>query len=85
MAEYGWLYLAIVSQWPTERYNRSLSQRRAEATVEYITAQGISADRLQAKGFGESNPVNKCSDGVKCPEEEHQANRRSEFIVSFVP
>jgi hypothetical protein len=36
---------------------------------------------LTAKGFGETELVNKCSDGVQCSEAEHQKNRRSEFIV----
>ncbi|SHM93697.1 hypothetical protein SAMN05444484_1141, partial [Flavobacterium chilense] len=37
---------------------------------------------LTGKGYGESQLVNRCSDGVKCSEEEHQMNRRSEFIVT---
>jgi hypothetical protein len=36
---------------------------------------------LTGKGYGETQLVNKCADGVKCSEEEHQANRRSEFII----
>ncbi|SHM84131.1 hypothetical protein SAMN05444484_1111, partial [Flavobacterium chilense] len=38
---------------------------------------------LTGKGYGESQLVNRCSDGVKCSEEEHQMNRRSEFFVVF--
>nr|WP_294928415.1 hypothetical protein [uncultured Flavobacterium sp.] len=33
------------------------------------------------KGYGETQLVNHCADGVKCSEEEHQLNRRSEFII----
>ncbi|EDO26059.1 predicted protein, partial [Nematostella vectensis] len=62
-------------------YNEELSDKRAKATVAWMVKKGISADRLTAKGYGESQLVNKCSDGVECSEEEHQANRRSEFIV----
>lgn len=62
-------------------YNQSLSQRRAEAAIKYIIAKGIEPKRLRAKGYGESQLVNKCADGVECSEEEHQANRRTEFKV----
>jgi outer membrane protein OmpA-like peptidoglycan-associated protein/tetratricopeptide (TPR) repeat protein len=65
-------------------YNQNLSQRRAESAVKYIVSQGIKANRIKAKGYGESQLVNKCADGVKCTEEEHQKNRRTEVkIVSF--
>lgn len=62
-------------------YNRALSDRRAKSTVQWIVSQGISPDRISGKGYGEDMLVNKCSDGVPCTEEEHQANRRSEFII----
>ena len=65
----------------TIRYNEKLSDRRAKATIEWLIKNGISPDRLTAKGYGESQLVNKCADGVNCTEEEHQANRRSEFII----
>jgi OOP family OmpA-OmpF porin len=41
----------------TEAYNRGLSDRRAEAARSYLVAEGIAASRLEAKGFGESNPA----------------------------
>jgi peptidoglycan-associated lipoprotein len=62
-------------------YNQSLSQRRADAAIKYIIAKGIDPTRLRAKGYGESQLVNKCADGVECTEEEHQQNRRTEFKV----
>ena len=46
-----------------------------------MVKNGISADRLTGKGYGESKLINKCADGVECSEEEYQANRRSEFII----
>ena len=64
--------------------NRILSQNRASSTMEWLIKKGISQNRLTAKGYGESQLLNKCSDGVKCTEEEHQANRRSEFIVTKI-
>jgi len=63
-------------------YNRKLSQDRANSSRQYIIDQGIDASRiLDATGYGESRLLNKCADGVKCSEYQHQANRRSEFIV----
>lgn len=63
------------------KYNKQLSQRRAEATMDYLIKKGISSERLSAKGYGESQLVNKCADAVHCSEEEHQQNRRSTFMI----
>lgn len=65
----------------SDAYNLALSDRRAKSTLEWIVKQGIERKRLTAKGYGETRLVNGCSNGVPCTEEEHQANRRSEFIV----
>jgi outer membrane protein OmpA-like peptidoglycan-associated protein/tetratricopeptide (TPR) repeat protein len=65
----------------TVSYNEALSDRRAKATKAWLIKKGISSNRLTAKGYGESQLVNKCADGVQCSEVEHQANRRSEFII----
>ena len=62
-------------------YNQALSQRRAESAVEYIKQRGISADRITARGYGETRLVNDCTDGVECTEAQHQANRRTAFTV----
>ena len=64
-----------------DSYNQKLSQRRAEASMQYLIERGILKDRLTAKGYGESQLKNECSNTVKCTEEEHQLNRRTEFIV----
>jgi outer membrane protein OmpA-like peptidoglycan-associated protein len=66
----------------THKYNAALSDRRAKSTIKWLIKNGIASNRLTGKGFGETQLVNKCSDGVKCTEEEHQANRRSEFIIT---
>jgi outer membrane protein OmpA-like peptidoglycan-associated protein len=63
-------------------YNLDLSQKRAESAVRYILMQGIDATRITAKGYGESQPVNHCTDGIPCSAREHQANRRTEFKVT---
>jgi outer membrane protein OmpA-like peptidoglycan-associated protein/tetratricopeptide (TPR) repeat protein len=62
-------------------YNKDLSERRAVAAVEYIVSKGIANTRITAKGYGESTLVNKCADGVKCAEDMHQQNRRTEIKV----
>ncbi len=64
-----------------DSYNLALSKRRNKSTIQYIIDRGISASRLTGRGYGETQHVNECSNGVKCTEEQHQLNRRSEFIV----
>ncbi|THV59072.1 flagellar motor protein MotB [Flagellimonas alvinocaridis] len=64
-----------------DAYNLWLSQKRAESTINYMISKGIAADRLQSEGFGESRLVNECANGVPCSSEQHQLNRRSEFII----
>ncbi|MFA9192740.1 OmpA family protein [Flavobacterium sp. FZUC8N2.13] len=64
------------------KYNEALSDRRAKSTISWLVQNGINANRLTGKGYGESQLVNKCADNVKCTEEEHQMNRRSEFIIT---
>ena len=61
--------------------NMGLSQRRAQAAVDYIITKGIDRERLVAKGYGESLLINGCTNDVECSEEEHQKNRRTEFKV----
>nr|WKN34467.1 carboxypeptidase regulatory-like domain-containing protein [Tunicatimonas sp. TK19036] len=63
-------------------YNLRLSELRAMAAFSYITAHGIDAQRVVAKGYGEKKLINKCRDGVRCSEEEHFQNRRTEFTVT---
>lgn len=65
-----------------DNYNSSLSQNRAQSTYSYITSKGIDKTRIESvKGYGESQLINKCDNDVPCTEEEHQMNRRSEFII----
>lgn len=66
----------------SDEYNRKLSQRRADATVAYIANQGISIERLIARGAGETELKNeKCANNVPCTDDEHRVNRRTEFKV----
>ena len=69
----------------SDSYNLDLSQRRADAAVKYIVENGISQERITAKGYGETKLLNRCSNGVRCSEQEHQKNRRTEFkITGFI-
>jgi outer membrane protein OmpA-like peptidoglycan-associated protein/tetratricopeptide (TPR) repeat protein len=64
-----------------DKYNLTLSEKRAKAAVDYIVSKGIDASRLVAKGYGETKLVNHCGNGVKCSPEEEGQNRRTEFKV----
>ena len=66
----------------SHKYNEKLSDRRAKSTMAWLVKNGVEANRLTGKGYGETQLINKCADGVQCTEEEHQANRRSEFIIT---
>lgn len=65
----------------TDAYNMRLSENRARAAMDYLVTRGIQPARLAAKGYGESEIVNGCVDGVSCSEPEHQKNRRTEFKI----
>lgn len=66
----------------SDNYNLKLSDRRAKSTRDYIISRGIAAKRLEsAIGYGETQLLNKCSNGVKCSKAEHQLNRRSYFYI----
>ncbi|WP_405292455.1 OmpA family protein [Algibacter sp. Ld11] len=65
-----------------DKYNLSLSDRRAKSTRDYILSRGIAPERIEsAIGYGETQLLNKCSNGVRCSQEEHQLNRRSYFYI----
>lgn len=65
-----------------DQYNLTLSQRRNMSTLRYIINQGgIGKNRLTGRGYGETQLINACGNDIECTEEEHQLNRRSEFII----
>ena len=64
-----------------QSYNLRLSQNRATSTRNWLIQRGIAPSRLSAFGFGESQLINRCADGVPCTEAEHQLNRRSMFLI----
>lgn len=65
----------------TYRYNEELSSKRAASTLDYIIEHGIPASRISAKGYGESQPIIRCVPDDACSEEQHELNRRSEFVI----
>ena len=65
----------------SDSYNMTLSQKRADAAVDYLVMQGIKKERLIPVGYGERKLLNRCKDGVDCSEAEHQINRRTEIKV----
>lgn len=69
----------------TEKYNIALSNRRAKSTMDWLVSNGVNKSRLTAQGYGETRLVNDCpcepTNESSCTEEQHQANRRSEFVI----
>lgn len=63
------------------KYNRELSEKRAIAVKKYLEKKGIPSSRLVARGYGESQLLNRCKDGVDCSKEENALNRRTEFKI----
>lgn len=70
----------------TAAYNESLSDRRAKSTMAWLVKNGIAKNRLTGRGYGESQLVNDCgcepTNESSCTEEQHQKNRRSQFIIT---
>jgi len=62
-------------------YNEDLSQRRAESAKRWLVEKGVSKKRIKAVGYGESVILNHCKNGVKCSDDEHRENRRTEFKI----
>ena len=59
-------------------YNIDLSQRRAESAVQYIISQGITANRIAARGYGETRPIanNESAAG-------REKNRRIDVVIKL--
>jgi len=88
MKEYPNMHIDVRSHTDcrqTAKYNEALSDRRAKSTIAWLVKNGIDKDRLMGRGYGESQLVNDCgcepTNQSNCTEEQHQRNRRSEFII----
>ncbi len=66
----------------SEAYNLPLSKKRAQHVKDYLVNKGLSKKQIeQVNGKGESFILNKCTEGVECTDNEHEVNRRVEFII----
>jgi len=63
------------------KYNLDLSSKRAASTRTYFLEQGIPASRISSMGYGETVPIIRCVPDDSCSEEQHELNRRSEFVI----
>ncbi|WP_299528844.1 OmpA family protein [uncultured Lutibacter sp.] len=85
MNQYPMMVLNIESHTDSrglDDYNLALSDRRAKATRDYIISKGINTERIiKATGYGETQLLNECKNGVPCSDILNQLNRRSEFII----
>ncbi|MEM6320518.1 MAG: OmpA family protein [Bacteroidota bacterium] len=86
MNEYPSMQISLASHTDSRgktEYNEWLSKSRSKSAKKYLIQQGIAAYRInQAIGYGESQHVNDCYDGVECSEEEHQRNRRTVVTIT---
>jgi outer membrane protein OmpA-like peptidoglycan-associated protein len=67
----------------SDAYNLKLSEQRANASKAYIISKGINANRIIAKGYGETKLLNTCGNAAICSDDEHAVNRRLEFKLIF--
>ncbi|MDP5140404.1 MAG: OmpA family protein [Spirosomaceae bacterium] len=65
----------------TADFNQKISEGRAKVSANYLFKRGISRNRVEFRGYGETMPVNGCVDGVECSEDQHAANRRTEILI----
>lgn len=70
----------------SKNYNQKLSDKRAQASTNYIKKRITKPERISGKGYGETKLINACNCDGKvvsgCSEDEHQQNRRTEFIIA---
>ncbi len=88
MNQYGDMVIELSSHTDAQgvsTYNQKLSQRRAESAAQWLVDKGVVADRIKPVGYGESVILNRCVNGVRCEDEEHRFNRRTEFKIIAGP
>jgi len=66
----------------SDKYNLTLSQKRATSAVNYLISKGVSVDKAAGIGYGETKLKNGCKNGVTCSEEDHTLNRRVEIKIT---
>jgi peptidoglycan-associated lipoprotein len=88
MDQYGDMVIELSSHTDSrgdDTYNEKLSQRRANSAKKWLMGKGIAAARIVAKGYGEEQILNQCTNGEDCTEDEHRFNRRTEFKILAGP
>ncbi len=68
-----------------DKYNQDLSQRRASSAKRWLIKNGVDVSRIRAVGKGETEIRNECTNGVKCDDDQHRFNRRTEFVITEGP
>ncbi len=68
-----------------DKYNQDLSQRRASSAKRWLIQNGVEVTRIRAVGKGETEIRNECTNGVKCDDDQHRFNRRTEFVITEGP
>ncbi|MEM6319686.1 MAG: OmpA family protein [Bacteroidota bacterium] len=65
----------------TAKFNHRLSQKRADAMLQFLLHLGVPKEQITAVGYGEDKLLNHCKDGVRCSESEHLQNKRVELTI----
>ncbi|MFM2393273.1 MAG: hypothetical protein RLZZ546_1255 [Bacteroidota bacterium] len=68
-----------------DAYNQTLSQKRAESARTWLIEKGVERSRIKPVGYGEKVILNQCANNVKCTDDEHRVNRRTEFKIIAGP
>ncbi|MEO6760330.1 MAG: OmpA family protein, partial [Saprospiraceae bacterium] len=63
------------------KLNQELTDKRAENAKTYLVYRGVAENRIKAYGRGETEPRNKCTEGVECSDEQHAENNRIEVKI----
>jgi len=88
LVEYPTMVIELSSHTDSQgktRYNEDLSERRAKSARNWLLERGIAPERIKPVGYGESQILNRCVNGVKCRDREHRLNRRTEFKILSGP
>ncbi len=67
-----------------QKYNLDLSEKRAQSVRNYFIDNDIEISRISGSGYGESQPIVKCATEDSCSEEQHELNRRCEFVIKQI-
>lgn len=62
-------------------YNKRLSEQRNTAVINYLATRGITSTRIRATSYGMTRPINGCTNAIPCNEDQHQLNRRVEYVI----